>query len=313
MPKRTILILLLLIGQLGFAQQKLSFTTIPDTTVNSRVWILTGTTAVAATGSLIALNQFWYKDYARTNFHFFNDGKEWLQMDKIGHTYTAYFTAKYSRELWRWTGLPKKKQIWYGAASSLAYQSVIEVLDGFSTEWGFSWYDMGANVLGTGMMVAQELAWDEQRFHLKFSYHKEDYGNDPVVQTRTNDIFGTRFPERMLKDYNGQTYWLSANIFSFSKNTSLPKWLMLSVGYSAKNMYGGDDNTWTDANGVYHDYNNVPRIRQFYLSPDIDLTKIPTRKKGLKVLFQVLNMVKIPAPTLELNSQGRLRGYWMYF
>ena len=294
------------------AQQRLRFTDIPDTTVPSRVWIMGGFTAGLTAGSLVALNQYWYKDYDKTSFHFFNDGREWQQMDKIGHAFTAYMTAKYSRELWRWTGIPKKKQIWLGAASSIVYQSVIEVLDGYSSEWGFSWNDIGANLLGTGLMVSQELAWDEQRIHLKFSYLGEKYPGDPVIKNRTDDIFGNGFPERVLKDYNGQTYWLSVNLFAFSaqKNHRL-KWLNLALGYGGKNMYGGDDNTW-EYDGVHYDYNHVKRLRQFYLSPDIDFTQIPTKKKGLKILFQVMNMIKIPAPTLEYRTDGHWKGHWLF-
>ena len=58
----------------------------------------------------------------------FNDAGEWLQMDKAGHIFSAYMLSKYSRELWRWSGLPRKKQIWIGGMSGLAYQSVVELL-----------------------------------------------------------------------------------------------------------------------------------------------------------------------------------------
>jgi hypothetical protein len=40
----------------------------------------------AVTGALVGLNQLWYADYARSDFHFINDNAEWLQMDK-GRTY----------------------------------------------------------------------------------------------------------------------------------------------------------------------------------------------------------------------------------
>ncbi|NLR80492.1 DUF2279 domain-containing protein [Chitinophaga eiseniae] len=311
--KKSLLMLILLLHFLcGEAQKKVSFFSIPDTTTPSHVWILTGTTAALYGASLAALNTAWYKGYPRSSFHFFNDMGEWNQMDKAGHIFSAYFIGKYSREMWRWSGLPRKKQIWIGGLTGFAFQSVVEVLDGFSSEWGFSWGDMGANAIGSGMLVSQELLWNEQRIQLKFSSHPDLY-NDPVLRAKTDQLFGESFWERTLKNYNGQTYWLSVNVYSFRKESRLPKWLNIAVGYGADNMLGGRDNTWTDQHGVDQDYSHLKRIRQFYLSPDVDFTKIYTRKKGVKVLFQVLNMIKFPAPTLELNSSGQVKLHALYF
>ncbi|MBS0031496.1 DUF2279 domain-containing protein [Chitinophaga sp. 22321] len=312
MKKPFLTLLLLLQPCCGMAQKKVPFFSIPDTTVNSHVWLLTGTTAALYGASLAALNTAWYKGYPRTGFHFFNDIGEWKQMDKAGHIFSAYFIGKYSREMWRWSGLPRKKQIWIGGLSGFAYQSVVEVLDGYSSEWGFSWSDMGANAIGSALLISQELAWNEQRIQLKFSAHPQHY-DDPVLQEKADQLFGTTFWERTLKNYNGQTYWLSVNPYSFNKNSRFPKWLNIAVGYGAQGMVGGRDNTWTDSHGIDHDYNQLRRVRQFYLSPDIDFTRIPTRKKGIRVLFQVLNMVKFPAPTLEISSKGRVVLHPVYF
>ncbi|SFD63460.1 Predicted lipoprotein [Chitinophaga sp. CF118] len=285
---------------------------IPDTTVPSRIWLMGGVTASLYGGALLALNDAWYRQYPRTGFHFFNDDGEWAQMDKMGHIYSAYMEGKMSRELWRYTGLPRKQQIWIGGLSGFTYQSVIEVLDAYSSEWGFSWGDMTANAAGAALMISQELAWDEQRIQLKFSSFPQHY-RDPVIKARSNELFGKSLPERTLKDYNAQTYWLSINLHSFAPDSHLPAWLNIAVGYGADGMFKGDNNIWVDDNGVKHNYNDIPRIRQFYLAPDIDFTKIPTRRKGLKALFVVLNMLKFPAPTLEVTSQGKLKGHLIYF
>lgn len=288
------------------------FFSIPDTTVKSHVWLLSGTTVALYGASLAALNVAWYKGYPRSGFHFFNDMGEWNQMDKAGHIFSAYFIGKYSREMWRWSGLPRKQQIWIGGLSGLGYQSVIEILDGFSAEWGFSWGDMAANAIGSGMLISQELAWNEQRIQMKFSAHPERY-SDPVLHDKAKQLFGDPYWERTLKDYNGQTYWLSVNLWSFRKDSHLPKWLNVAIGYGAQGMLGGTDNTWTDAHGIERDYSHIPRLRRFYISPDVDFTKIPTRKKGVKVLLQVLNMVKFPAPALEINSAGTAKLHALWF
>jgi hypothetical protein len=276
-----------------------------------RIRLLAAGNLVAYTGSMTALYQIWYKDYPQTSFHFFNDNREWLQVDKAGHAYSAYVASRASMEMWRWAGLKRNQRIWIGGMSGAFYQTVIETLDGFSSEWGWSWGDFAANMFGSGLLVSQELAWDEQRVSFKFSTHHKRYPGGELAE-RANQLFGKSFGERVFKDYNANTLWLSANLKSFLKRSNLPAWLNIAVGYGAEGMYGGEQNRWVDKTGVSHHREDIQRYRQFYLSPDIDLTRIKTRSKFLKVTFFVLNSFKFPAPSLEL-SQGKLKGHWIHF
>jgi uncharacterized protein YfiM (DUF2279 family) len=278
----------------------------------TRTWIVAGANLAGYGTVMIGLYNAWYKDYPQTGFHSFNDWPEWKQVDKVGHVYSAYIESMGSMELWRWTGMERKKRIWIGGMSGALYQTVIEVLDGFSAEWGWSWADFGANLLGSAAFVAQELAWDEQRVKLKFSFHRKNY-DDASLDQRSDRLFGTSNAERLLKDYNGQTYWASANLRSFFPRSKLPAWLSLSLGYGADGMFGGRENTGKDDNGnVVFSRPDIKRYRQWYLSPDIDWRKIKTDKKGLKFLFTVLSAFKFPAPALEF-SKGKLRGHAIYF
>src|SRR5687767_3283783 len=125
--------------------------------------------------TLIGFNSAWYAKYPKRNFHFFNDNAEWLQVDKAGHLYGAYIGSRTSNELWRWAGLPRKQRIWISGLSGIAYEGIIETLDSFSAQYGWSWADFSTNVLGSALFMAQELVWDDQRIKLKFSYHKKNY------------------------------------------------------------------------------------------------------------------------------------------
>ena len=271
-----------------------------------RVRLVTAANIVGYGGALIALNALWYSHFPRSGFHFFNDDAEWLQVDKVGHVYSAYSESRESMELWRWAGLSRKKRIWLGGLSGVAYQSVIEILDGFSSQYGFSPGDFAANIVGSGMFIAQEFAWDEQRIKLKFSFHKKNYG-ETDLNKRADDLYGKTEIERFIKDYNAQTFWLSANIHSFFPESKLPRWLSFAVGYGAEGMFGARSNV-----AVGFDRNDIKRYRQWYLSPDVDFAKIRTNKKGLKVLFFVLSAVKFPAPSLEF-SNGNFKGHWVVF
>ncbi len=266
------------------------------------------------TGSLIALNNAWYSQYPRGPFQLYNDSKEWQQIDKVGHAYSAYWMAQFSSSLFRWSGITRKKAAIYGAGMGIAYLSVIEILDGFSTEWGFSLADMAANTGGSLLYASQEYLWQEQRIQFKFSSHLRQY-SDPELALRTQQKFGKFIPERILKDYNAQSYWLSINLKSFAPNSKLPAWLNVAIGYGADNMYGGYENQWLDKNtGIYHDRRDIVRYRQLFFSPDIDLSKIKIHGKTPTVC-KVLNGLKLkfPLPTLEINSLGKLRTHLIYF
>lgn len=329
-PKAVLLSILLFFLQLSFLRAQFSQSSLqpplsthllpdlgfpPDTTYPyhpGRIRALAIANATAYAGSMVALSELWYKNQPRSGFHFFNDNKEWLQMDKVGHVYTAWKVSNASMEMWRWAGLPRKKRILWGSVGGLAYQSVIEIMDGFSAEYGFSVGDFMANALGSGLFVAQELAWDQQKIQLKFSAHSRAY-HPWELQQRAHNLYGKTVLERLLKDYNSQTYWASANIHSFFPDAPVPAWLNIAVGYGAEGMFGGFGNIATGDNGeVIFDGRHLERYRQWYLAPDIDFTLIPTQRKGVRILLYVLNSFKFPSPALEF-SQGKFKGKWLVF
>ena len=258
--------------------------------------------AVLASGALIGLNQLWYADYPKSDFHFINDNSEWMQMDKVGHLYASYQVGRFGAEALNWSGTSKKNQLIYGASLGFVFLTAVEVMDGFSEEWGASMGDIVANAAGTALYVSQELIWKEQLITPKFSYHKTQYSN------YRPDVLGSTVPEQILKDYNGQTYWLSANIHSFSKDSKIPKWLNLAFGYGAEGMISGNNENNDLILAV-----NSEKIRQFYLSLDVDLSKINTKSHFLKTIFSILNTVKIPAPTIEYSPQSGFKFYAFYF
>lgn len=285
------------------AQSKLdSFLTPSDSLNLTRKNTVYITEATLLGGTLIGLNQIWYKDYPKSSFHFKNDNNDWLQMDKIGHLYSTYHIGRFGAETLAWSGATKKQQLVYGATLGFAFLTTVEVFDGFSKEWGASWGDVIANASGTGLYVSQELLWKEQRIVPKFSFHRTRYAK------MRPETLGKGFNEELLKDYNGQTYWLSVNLYSFSKADFVPKWLNLAFGYGADGMISGNDETIPEEFAFENH-----RTRQFYLSLDVDLTKIETKSHTLKTLFSLFNTIKIPAPALEINQFSRTKMHLVYF
>lgn len=277
------------------------FTPSDSLNIPRRNGVLLSEAALGGT-ALVGLHQLWYADYPQSKFHFINDNKEWLQMDKFGHVYSSYHLGSIGASLLNWSGVSRQDQLIYGATLGFAFLSIVEVMDGHSKQWGASVGDIFANGIGTGLYVSQELLWKEQRIVPKFSFHTTSYAQWNSAQ------LGSNFAEQILKDYNGQTYWISVNLASFYPNRNIPKWLNVALGYGADGMIRPNDNY--SVNNLAPDFT---RQRQFYLSLDVDFTKIPTKNNSLKTLFSLFNTLKIPAPTLSFSNKSGFKAYYVYF
>jgi len=319
-------LLLAILWSISVTGQKdtLSFWDTPGSLHKGRFRAAAGTGLVVYTGAVIGLNELWYKETDRTSFHFFNDMKEWQQMDKAGHMFTTYFESDWTYHVARWTGINRKSSIWTGALVAVGLQTTLEILDGFSSDWGFSMYDMAFNLAGAGLWAGQQAGWNEQRIRMKVSSTHSTYPQDPIMgqpsgtttlMERTDDLFGENLLQSFLKDYNAQTIWMSVNLYSFMKEKSrFPKWLNVAVGYSGENMFGGFENKWeVDGNTFQTSDQDYPRYKQFVFSPDIDLSKINVRSRPLKMLLGMLNIFKFPAPALVINGHGGVEWDWLYF
>ncbi len=257
-------------------------------------------------GSLIGLHQVWYSESWGDGFHTFDDSRQWMQMDKAGHFFTGQLLAEHTSSVYKWSGISRKKSRLIGSLISFGYLSSFELMDGRAEEWGFSWSDIGANALGAGWFFWQDALWEEQRIRLTFSAHLS-----PYAHYRPN-VLGSTTAERLLKDYNGQTYWLSVNPSSFLKeSTPFPQWLNFAFGYSVAGKVNGTENNYsvTGSNG---EITSFTAHRQYLLSLDVDLTRIPVKKPWIKTLFKALNHVKVPFPAIEFSSNG-VNGHLFYF
>lgn len=252
-------------------------------------------------GSMGGLYFVWYKDYPKSKFHFFDDSKEWLQMDKLGHSFTAYHISDKIAATYRWSGLNRKTSAFIGAGVGFGYQLTLEFLDGINSQWGFSWSDVLANTAGTALFLGQELGFEEQIFKPKFSFSPS-----PYAKYRPNTL-GANFSQQLLKDYNGQTYWLSFSPFAFSKNPNAPKWLCLSLGYSVKGKLHGHNDIYTTSTQTFH------AQREFVLSLDIDVSKFHFKRKWPRILLSPFNIIKIPFPAVVFTTNGAIQGRWIYF
>ncbi len=294
-----------------------------DSLSSKRAWLAGSTAFVTYSAFSIGLYNAWYKKTKQTPFHLFNDSGEWNNLDKVAHSYNSYIQSNLIYDGARWCGYSENAAIICGTSVSMLFQTTIEVMDGFSSDWGFSWVDIGSNVLGAGLFAGQQLLWHDQKFKLKLSAFPKKYpdafitgdkGTNISYKQRAEDLYGKAYFTSFLKDYNAQTFWLSFNpgIISTSLNNYWPDFLDLSIGYGSDNLFGGYKNEWS-TNGEYFSANSTPRYHQYYLSLDIDLKKIKVKNNFLRTALHLINTIKIPAPALEYNSQGKVKWHWLFF
>lgn len=189
-----------------------------------------GMAAVAAYG-------FANWDYGESSFHFENEG--WFERDsphggadKLGHFWSSYALSHLYSYVYRKWGYTDSEGNLYGALSTLALQTFMEVFDGFSPTQGFSYQDMAMNLLGVGVGYL----WGKYPVLAK----KIDFRMEYKPEFNSND-FG------FADHYDRQSFLiaLKADGFDFIKNPYL-RYLEFQVGYYARGYddyyEGGPDN-----------------------------------------------------------------------
>lgn len=287
------LLIALLIPHFLFAQST------PDTVHTSinkkRLHAFVLSSSMTYTTAIVGLSKLWYSDSDQQDFKFFNDYDEWKQMDKLGHFYSAFHITHASSKALQWSNINKRKSDLIGSATAILILAPIEVLDGFSNAYGASTGDLLANAGGTIFYLAQSKLWNEVRIWPKFSYHQTRYA--PL----NANLLGNSVSSEILKDYNGQTHWIS---FDMDKFLKFPKWLNLAIGYGGQDMvYARDQQNLINGYDPY---------RQYYLSVDFDLNAVKTKSKVIRTLIFFVNMIKLPAPAMEFSRKGA-RFHTIYF
>jgi hypothetical protein len=102
MKKSFVLLFLYLSCQAIFAQS--------DSTLRykKKIKTLAITSAIGYVGAYATLGYFWYSNQTTSNFHFFNDNQEWMQMDKFGHALGAFAISETAVQTLRNIGMERK-------------------------------------------------------------------------------------------------------------------------------------------------------------------------------------------------------------
>ncbi len=256
--------------------------------------------------SLLWLSSVWYNTY--TGFHFFDDVFEWEYLDKLGHCGASFYLGLFAYKTFGEpqslnSALQKKWLCFTGFALLLP----IEILDGFSLNYGASPADLLANGLG-GLLCYWHVSFKVISGVIpKFSFHATAFS---ILRP---ELLGSNIFQQAIKDYNGQTYWLSLDINKIFNAKILPEWLLLTVGYGAEGLLGGHDNVWHTNEDEVKDYSSIARTKRVFISVDLNARSLQGKNKFLDYLLAPFVLLKFPAPAIEFNFERGIIFHPLYF
>ncbi len=244
-----------------------------ETVDKNKLLIIAGATSAAFIYGYAIQNTIWWKG-TKSNFHV-NFNQDWTYAhgsDKFGHFFFGtLITSTYSK-LFQWSGMSKRKSLFYGALVSFSYQTFIEIRDGFSKDYGFSPGDFTANLLGALYPNLQELYPRLKSFNFKISYFP-------------SERFKHGSNRYLIDDYESTYNWLSIKLSSIlpsGYSNYIPKFVALALGHSVKKL---------NTSGVHH---------EFYISLDWDFTHVKTSNPILGLLLNFINKYHLPAPAVKI-------------
>lgn len=231
-------------------------------------------------------------------FNILEDGQWSYYLDKGGHFYGTYMPSYLLSECLISSGFSWDMSVILGSVLGLCYTGYVEVLDGYSTGFGFSPSDFGADVLGAGFFLAQHYVPFLQNFTPKFMYVKPSWLGE--LNRKPHDSF--------IDDYSSQTFWMSVNVHNLLPSDLKkywPKWLELNFGYAVYSLC--DPTSYKDfgcdPSRSYPISNYGWGNRKFLISLDYNLIQaIPDTWNFPNWLRQGLNNFKLPSPTLEIGE-----------
>lgn len=271
----------------------------PKDSIRNKDVLINATLFSATTISYTGLHQLWYKNYYRSKFEFFNDLHEWNYMDKTGHIFSAYHLNNFCYTLLNNQKI--KNPLLKSSIYSFTYMTGIEFFDGYSKQWGFSIYDLIANSIGTFLFAFQQEKLKTPIFNLKFSSHMS-----PMASCRPS-LLGKNKVERVFKDYNGQTYWLTVNLNkTFKDKIKAFKFIDIAIGYSIDGFTGARENPTSNCS----ECNNLQQKSVLTFSLDFNANSLKGKNKLLDVFIKTFSIIKIPAPTFIFNQKPSFKLFY---
>jgi hypothetical protein len=239
--------------------------------------VVGGITLVTGIGVHIYQQNAWWKNQRR-KFHFTDDSYYALGIDKVGHFYAGNMLAHLFSSGLEAANFQSEEAAVYGGIASLAFETYVEIEDGFGPDWGFSPGDFTADVLGAGFSVGQYYFPFLKNFQVKFSYYPSKKFREGLHKGNSID------------DYEGQKYWLSMrvkNLLPDQVSRFWPSFLNIAGGMGVRDLDGSGGGQ-----------------REFYISLDLDTEQIPLYGGVWQFVKNSFNYIHFPMPGLRITPDA---------
>lgn len=241
-------------------------------------WYRAGGIGLLTAGGFVyghALNtNLWWKG-EKSGFHF-NWQEDWtyaLGSDKFGHFFFPYMASQVYSGLFQWSGFSRNTSLWLGSSLAFSYQTYIEIKDGFSKQWGFSWGDFAANTLGAAYPLIEEEYPPLKNFRFKMSF-------SPSERFRNNSH------SVIFDDYESTYDWVSIDIYNLLPQKAKPYWspyLNIALGHSVKRLDAPE--------GGHH---------ELFLALDWNLDAFQIQNEYLRAVQKIIGFYRLPSPAVKI-------------
>lgn len=146
-------------------------------------------------------------------------------VDKLAHLWVTYSVSHLFSHVYRWWDFEADQANTLGALSGLGIQTLMEVGDSFSGDFGFSYEDALMNAAGAGAAyILGKYPWLSDKIALRLEFRPESF----------SDLTGD-----LLTQYERQRYLIALKLDGFEMfRDSYLSYLELHAGYYARNYEG---------------------------------------------------------------------------
>jgi hypothetical protein len=238
---------------------------------------------LTAVGTIVAVGSASW-DYFSSSFHYSDE--DWFGQDtiyggadKLGHAFSGYALTSFYNSIYKKFGYSDNGALIRGALSSWSQMTLIEFLDGFNAEQGFSWEDEIMNTAGVGMAYLRHRIPSLKE---KIDFRMEWLPSPSLRHGERSDIF---------TDYSGQKYLLALKPDGFLKtNSPLLKVMEIHFGYYSRGYTTGDEHYFSSKN------------RYGYFGVGLNVTYLLEQLTGRR-LGRIFDYIQVPFTYISSSSK----------
>ena len=211
------------------------------------------------------------KVFMLTTKVFFGENTNAGGADKTGHAFSHYVAFRALHAYYNWSENGKSTKWFYSIPTATLLGLLIEVGDAYSSEYGFSYEDLVADMTGIGLGILLEYS---PTLDSLIGYSWQYWPTD-----RYFDKFHSK-PLNMTTDYNGAKFVLNFRLAGLQNlGLKLPnflRYIQFDFGYFTRNYRSGDETDEGPYRSLYYgiSLNFMEVVKDFFDNPESRTCKI---------------------------------------